>query len=139
MKFLKIILVAAVGILITSCCSCRKNTGKASAPLVGTQWTLIQLDGKLVQANGNYFLTLNEEEGRINGRGDCNSFAGSYTLPASGGIQMSGIVSTRAFCPNQQQEDRFLKVLGAIDRYEVDGKLLMLYTNNELTAVLEAK
>lgn len=126
-------------IMLASCCSCRRGSSKPSTPLTQTQWTLIQQDGKLVNANDNYYIIIGTEEGRFNGRGDCNSLMGSYTLPADGKIDFQGIASTRAMCADQAAEDRFFKMLEEVDGYEIDDKMLMLYTNGELTAILEAK
>lgn len=137
--FTWVALLGAVVLLASSCCSCRRGPSKQTKPLTETKWTLIQEDGKLVNANDNYYIIIGTEEGRFNGRGDCNSLMGSYTLPADGKIDFQGIASTRAFCPDQAGEDRFFKMLDAVDSYEIDGNMLMLYTNGELTAIMEAK
>ena len=132
-------LLGSVLLMTSSCCSCRRGPSKNNKPLTETQWTLIQEDGKLIQANDNYYIIIGSEEGRFNGRGDCNSLMGSYTLPAEGKIDFQGIASTRAYCPDQAGEDRFFRMLDEVDSYEIDGNLLMLYTNGELTAIFEAK
>lgn len=137
--WIRIALLGVVLWMAASCCSCRRGPSKQTAPLTGTQWTLIQEDGKLIDADGNYYIIIGTEEGQFNGRGDCNSLMGSYTLPAEGKIDFQGIASTRAFCPNQAGEDRFFKMLEEVDSYEIDGNLLMLYTNGELTAIMEAQ
>ena len=85
-------------------------------------------------------VTLDEQEDRFNGRGDCNSLMGSYKLGENGKMQLTGIASTRAFCPDQAGEDKFFKTLGDVAGYDVDGDLLMLFNgNSELIAVMAAK
>lgn len=55
-------------------------------------------------------------------------------------MQLTGIASTRAFCPDQAGEDKFFKTLGDVAGYDVDGDLLMLFNgNSELIAVMAAK
>jgi len=49
------------------------------------------------------------------------------------------IASTRAFCPDQAQEDRFIKELDRIDSYRIDGDLLMLMRDGELLMVMQAQ
>lgn len=139
MKFLKLFLLLVGGVLITNCCSCRRNSGKPSKPLTDIQWTLIQQDGRLVKADGNYHITFNSADSTFNGRGDCNTLFGRYALPGAGLISIDALGSTRMFCPDQQMEDRFFQVLDTINRYEIDGNLLMLYTDDEVIAIMEAK
>ena len=107
-------------------------------PLMATKWTLVELNGQQVQTDDNYYIILNEQEDRFNGRGDCNSLMGSYKLGENGKMQLTGIA--RAFCPDQAGEDKFFKTLGDVAGYDVDGDLLMLFNgNSELIAVMAAK
>ena len=140
MKTWKVILLVALAVGLASCCACRKGKKVVDKPLMATKWTLVELNGQQVQTDDNYYIILNEQEDRFNGRGDCNSLMGSYKLGEYGKMQLTGIASTRAFCPDQAGEDKFFKTLGDVAGYDVDGDLLMLFNgNSELIAVMAAK
>ena len=139
MKTWKVILLVALAVGLASCCACRKGKKVVDKPLMATKWTLVELNGQQVQTDDNYYIILNEQEDRFNGRGDCNSLMGSYKLGENGKMQLTGIASTRAFCPDQAGEDKFFKTLGDVAGYDVDGDLLMLFNgNSELIAVMAA-
>ena len=105
MKTWKVILLVALAVGLASCCACRKGKKVVDKPLMATKWTLVELNGQQVQTDDNYYIILNEQEDRFNGRGDCNSLMGSYKLGENGKMQLTGIASTRAFCPDQAGED----------------------------------
>ena len=42
-------------------------------------------------------------------------------------------------CPEQDQENSFIQMLGSVDSYQMDGPLLILLGNGEMKAVFEAK
>ncbi|MDD3108739.1 MAG: META domain-containing protein, partial [Alistipes sp.] len=93
------------------------------------------------KADNNYMLVFDDKEQRFGGRGECNSILGKYTLndAAKGKIKLESIGSTRAMCPNQAQEDQFIRDLDRVDTYRIDGDLLMLLHNGELVMILEAQ
>lgn len=138
MKIFRSILVIATAIALASCCACRKSNS-AKVPLMQTKWTVVQLDGQTVKTDDNFYIILTGEDGRFNGRGDCNSMFGTYTVGADGAIDFAGVASTRAFCPNQQLEDTFFRTLEAVTSYTIDGKMLMLFRDGDVAAVLETK
>ena len=115
----RLLLIAALAVSVAACCSCRKGR-KNAKPLTGTTWSLV-------------------EEGRFGGRGDCNSIMGNYSVTDKGGMKIESVASTRAFCPDQAQEDRFIKELDRIDSYRIDGDLLMLMRDGELLMVMQAQ
>lgn len=138
-KLLRMGLFVLIAAVAASCCACR-SAKKVTAPLEKTQWTLVQMDGHPVVSDDNYYIVLGQEEaGRFGGRGDCNSLMGSYEIGKDGRIDLKGIASTRAMCPNQTQESTFFGELEKVDSYMIDGKTLMLISNGELRLVLEAK
>ena len=110
----RLLLIAALAVSVAACCSCRKGR-KNAKPLTGTTWSLVEWQGRPFQAKDNYRLVFGTEEGRFGGRGDCNSIMGNYSVTDKGGMKIESVASTRAFCPDQAQEDRFIKELDRID------------------------
>ena len=138
MKLVRLVTIAFLAVALASCCSCRKGAVKAK-PLAETNWSLVEWNGRPFAADGNYNIQLNAEESRFGGRGDCNSVMGKYTATKDRKIKFEGVASTRAMCPNQEQENKFIAMLQSVDSYDIDGNLLMLFHNGELVAVMEAK
>ena len=110
----RLLLIAALAVSVAACCSCRKGR-KNAKPLTGTTWSLVEWQGRPFQAKDNYSVT------------------------DKGGMKIESVASTRAFCPDQAQEDRFIKELDRIDSYRIDGDLLMLMRDGELLMVMQAQ
>ena len=81
--------------------------------------------------------TLVISEGRINGQGDCNSYFGSFSLE-NGKISVSGMGSTKAMCPDQEREDKFLQIIATANGYSIEGDRLMLLCDGRVTAIFKA-
>lgn len=138
MKTLKIVLFVGLAVVLASCCACR-NGLTPKTPITDIRWTVVQIGSDPVDVNDNYYLTLSGSDDRINGRGDCNSFGGTYVADSYGNIRIGQVAATRAFCPNQQMEDKFFKALGEIDGYSlVEENVLVLLKGDVAGIVLQA-
>lgn len=131
------IIVAAATVAI-ACCHC-KSKSRAAKPLTGTQWTLVRLMGIDVAAEPDTFNVTFAEDGGISGVGACNRLMGSYALQEKGRIEIGPLASTRMMCPDMERETQFFGVLEGTTSYEIDGKMLLLFRDGEMRAVLEAK
>ncbi len=131
---MKCITLVTLALALASCCGCRKN--RSSIPLNGTQWHLIQLAGENIVSD-NYRMTLGADS-RVSGVGDCNNFSGTFTREQKQLKIADNLVSTRKMCLNQAREDKFLKMLLAIDSYSIDGNRLVLIKNGDVQAIFEA-
>ena len=70
---LRIAVIAAVAALAAGCCKCRSYQKKTRRPLVGTEWQLIQLNGRAVKPEeGKFYVMFLAEENRFAGVGACN-------------------------------------------------------------------
>lgn len=137
---MKLAAFAALVMLVASCCPCRKHRKGDSKPFVSTEWQLVQLNGRAVPVEGDLFTVVFGEDGRLSGLGACNRFMGSYQTTETGGLTVGqNMASTRMFCPGLDQEQAFGDVLSGATHYEVDGDMLMLLTDGELRAVLQAR
>jgi len=138
-RFMKLAALAALVMLVASCCPCRKHRKGDGKPFVGTEWQLVQLNGRAVPVEGDLFTVVFGEDGRLSGLGACNRFMGSYQTTETGGLTVGqNMASTRMFCPDLDREQAFGDVLSGATHYEVDGDMLMLLTDGELRAVLQA-
>ena len=97
----------------SACCPCRKYQKLYGAPLVGTRWLLIQLDG-------------------------CNRYSASCDAEAGGHLRVGPIASTRMTCPEAQRERAFFAMLRSAVRYELDAKMLILSDSIGVRAVFQA-
>lgn len=79
-RFMKLAALAALVMLVASCCPCRKHRKGDGKPFVGTEWQLVQLNGRAVPVEGDLFTVVFGEDGRLSGLGACNRFMGSLSL-----------------------------------------------------------
>ncbi len=117
-----------------SCCPCRKSKS-AHILFHGTEWQLAQLYGETVDSD-NYRITF-AADGSVSGTGGCNNFAGTFTQNVTQIKIADNLVSTRMHCPDQQREDKFLKMLTLTDAYSIDGLRLMLIRSGEVLAIFD--
>ncbi|HJA96604.1 MAG TPA: META domain-containing protein [Candidatus Alistipes faecavium] len=138
MKILfRIAALAATVALTAGCCNCRSYQKKTRRPLEGTEWQLIQLDGRSVKAAPETFV-LKLENGSVSGAGACNRLMGSYTTGERRALKIGPLATTKMACPNLDQEQQFLRAIEATTHYDMDGPMLLLLSNGELHAVFQA-
>ena len=129
-------LIATIA-LTAGCCNCRSYQKKTRRPLEGTEWQLIQLDGRSVKAAPETFV-LKLENGSVSGAGACNRLMGSYTTGERRALKIGPLATTKMACPNLDQEQQFLRALESTTHYDMDGPMLLLLSNGELHAVFQA-
>jgi len=130
---LLLLLVAAA-----ACCPCRKYQRLYGAPLVGTRWLLVQLDGQEVANPDGRFSLRFEDSERLSGQGGCNRYSAACKAEAGGRLSIGGIASTRMTCPEAQREQAFFAMLRSAVRYELDAKMLILSDSTGVRAVFQA-
>jgi heat shock protein HslJ len=97
--------------------------------LEGPAWRLRSLqrpDGAGVPLPGAVFTAEFGIDGRLAVRADCNSCGGGYTA-ADGGLQVSVLACTRAFCPSAPVDTEFAATLAAGRSYSVDDRILTIH------------
>lgn len=134
--FYKISLVVATLVMLASCCPCRK--GKNNVAFAGTQWQLVRLMGRDLAFDGDKFV-FTFSDGQFAGMGACNRFMGQYTTSETGALKLEGLATTRMMCPDAELEVEFTKILNRATHYEVDGDMLLILSNGEMQAVLQAQ
>lgn len=105
------------------------EAGSAGAPLEGTSWTLVELNGAPVPAGPRTpTLTFGRDDGRASGTAGCNQFSAGYTRSGSS-LRFSAPVSTRMACVEEgvmRREADYLNALQATEQYQVSGSTLIL-------------
>ncbi|NWG21251.1 MAG: META domain-containing protein [Chloroflexi bacterium] len=100
----------------------------ARSPLAGTQWRLIELDGRAPIPTGEP-LTLRFDEGdQAGGNSGCNIYGGSYRATSTA-LTFGALASTQRACLEpalNDQEMAFYQALGAVVSYELVGGQLVL-------------
>lgn len=134
-----ILLVAVAAFAFAGCCNCGMTSARTGS-LTGGQWQLAQFEGRTFAATGDSYMLTFSADNAVSGKGDCNRITGTYISDREKSTLSFGpIASTRMMCPNQSQEDAFMKTLGTVDAYKIDGRMLMLFADGELKMMLEKK
>lgn len=138
-KGLQIAALVALAALLAGCCACRSYQKRTRRPLEGTEWQLVQLNGKRVQPEaGRFTFTLLAEGSRLTGVGACNRLTGTYTATGQGALRIGPVASTRMACPGMAEESAFIAALESATHYDMDGPMLLLLADGELRAVFQA-
>ena len=137
---LRIAVIAAVAALAAGCCKCRSYQKKNRRPLIGTEWQLIQLDGRAVKPEeGKFYVMFLAEENRFAGVGACNRLTGAYKTDGKRTLKIGPLAATMMACPGMDEEDAFTKMLESVTHYDMDGPMLLLLSDGELRAVFQAR
>ncbi len=130
------VIALAVAVIAAGCCACRK--GKNNKPLVGTTWQLKRMMGQDIHPKADQFVFTFAEDGNFSGVGACNRMMATYKSTDKGVMQIGALAGTRMMCPDQALETEFTKIASRVTHYEVDGDMLMLLSNGEVQAILQA-
>ena len=111
---------------------------KKEITLDSIKWWLARVyttDSFVQVSNPKAFIQFNISGGKINGNGSCNSFGGKATIVGNT-LSFGNIFSTKMYCTEVQSiENEFLRQLQRVNRYEINGKKLILFNGDD--AVLE--
>ena len=111
----------ALTIAVTLLAACRASGGDGdSASLEGTQWVLLELNGRPPLADAPATAEFSESE--IGGTTGCNHYFGSYRASGSD-LAISDVGMTEMYCMEpagvMEQEQEFLTALGAVAGYRL--------------------
>jgi heat shock protein HslJ len=110
----------------------------AGSPLRNTYWKLVRLDGAPVEApvqapvdvvprQHEPHLVFALDEMRVSGSGGCNRVTGPIEIDGDM-LHLRRLASTRMACAvGMEQELRFLRALGTVERYAIRGTRLELF------------
>ena len=128
---MKYIYSIAVLLLVLGCA----DTEQASqAPLLGTTWTLAELNNEKIRHPGPQIPHLRFEAEKVSGNDGCNNFFGGYTLDGNS-LKFGILASTRMACLQIKDFDmEFNKMISATTGYRISGEKLELFDNDKLLA-----
>lgn len=134
---MKRILGAAAALLMLAAC----GSHKVNLPLEGTQWKLMEMDGKANPAFSaepdTFHITLDSTRRMVYGVGACNRLFGPYELEGKDELDIERLASTMMACPNMDLESRFAKQLEEADKYRIDGDVLTLFDDGKKLLVFK--
>jgi heat shock protein HslJ len=130
--------------LLTLCllsnCQSDHDTPPPAAQLEDTRWMLVQVEDVRLSTSRysettRPYLLLASDQHKTEGLAPCNSYGGTYSLGSAPRVlTISGQVSTKATCPAQDIELRYLNALPLTVSYEIKGEQLHFYgPDNSLT------
>ncbi|WP_139925484.1 META domain-containing protein [Hymenobacter sp. DG01] len=133
--------IIGLGLLVGSC---QDDKDAPPAPeLLNTRWKLVQVEETPLSVSSysdtfRSYIRFTTGPNRTEGLAPCNSFGGTFTLSSSPGVlSISEQSSTKATCPAQSIEDKFLAALPRTVGYEISGNELRLYdASNTLRPLL---
>jgi heat shock protein HslJ len=103
--------------------------------LSGTVWKLVELDGEVVPEQSLPTLQLDAAATRASGFGGVNRYSGTYSL-AGASLSFGSLAATKmAGSPEQMKlEDRFLRALGTVNEWKIEGPTLSLLSGGKVIA-----
>lgn len=117
-------------------------TTQPAKPLVGTHWTIVEINGQpaIATERGAPYLELTAEETRYSGIAGVNRFGGGYTLEGKS-LKFGNAFSTMMAGPEplMQQEQQVMQALPRVDSFEIVGDKLHLLAGEDVLLRLQAK
>jgi putative lipoprotein len=140
-KMKLITFISAGAFIVFSAFAMKKEAAKQTSSLYDTKWMLkkIHIADSSEVVTGNAFIKFNQSTKSGGGNGGCNTFGS--TISVSGNtIGFKDIISTQMYCEGvQQTEAAFFKQLGKVNRFKINGKMLLLYKDKELLLEFDSK
>ena len=132
------LLVCILTVLMAACRTSEKTSGPTALPLEGTEWTLIELDGRPASgAAGDRSPTLHLDatNHRAAGFAGVNRFSGSYQVRGTS-LQFGPLAATRMAGPPQAMagEADYLATLARVSAFRVSGARLELMEGTRVAA-----
>lgn len=138
-------MMLGLSLLAVGCSTNGKDGADAAfdvASVLGSQWELVSLGGTPVIESGNKPTLIFPEPGRIAGTASCNRYSGSAQITPEGKLVLSApnaIAVTRMACAEaalNEQEMRFLRLLGSAGQMKLEGDQLSIRTGERADALV---
>ena len=99
--------------------------------------TIYRVNGYTQVLTRKAYISFNTADGKLAGNGSCNSFGGKLMV-ADSNLSFGNIFSTKMYCNDVQSiENDFMSRLQKVTRYEIKGKKLLLYEQEDLLLEFE--
>ncbi|OAB57895.1 hypothetical protein AY599_05425 [Leptolyngbya valderiana BDU 20041] len=113
---------------------CRPVATPSADALAGTAWRITEIAGEAPVAESEPEIEFLAEEARMAGTVGCNRFGGEYFIDGQS-LRFGTLMNTLMACPDEalnDQEQRALEALSAVDRFEVMDEELRLFGGDDL-------
>ena len=134
----KIIALCITAIFMMSCDETKKVIDVAGNVQLSGKYNVTEIGGSPVQENAPYisFFALDKT---VRGNTGCNTFFGNYTLDLYA-LSFSDIGSTEMACdqPIMDIENAFFNGLNNTGSYDIQNKVLTLYSKSDRAVLLKA-
>jgi putative lipoprotein len=117
-----------------------KAQEKGNLPLTETEWTLTNLNEKVINKNdeGLASFIVFSADNAFKGFAGCNKFQGNYKIE-SGKLSLEKIGATKMECENSNNEEEFIKALYKAVSFKIVKNQLMLKDKSKTIAAFEKK
>lgn len=128
-KLFATLLTAGFVACMSSCGTSKK--AEASDQGISGKWTISAVEGYTInkaEIENEAFMNFNTNENKVNGCAGCNTFFGELKVNAKKHtIEFGHAGSTRMLCANMKVEDKVMKALNKVAKYELkkDGSLVL--------------
>lgn len=113
---------------------CNDDETVAAYGAADRNWVLQEFNGQRFEASATLRFA---EEGRIAGKGPCNSFNGKLSAPYPW-FEIQDLNATRTACPGLEAEGTFFAALLTMSQSEVSGDVLILRNDSGQEMVFKA-
>lgn len=113
---------------------------KLAPPLEGVKWALLDINGKPLTDNTGTtpYIIMFSKGSKLEGHTGCNIIAGSYKAGRHDDLTFQP-VTTKMACSDMKTESMMNEALGRSNIYMLNGQNLLLYHDNMLMAIFEAR
>ncbi|RIJ34080.1 META domain-containing protein [Pontibacter oryzae] len=136
-KLLRLLSFLLVTLWLGSGCTVQnKDLAGEVESIKDAYWSLVSLEGQDMQQPQNTktaFIRFQERDDDVHGFTGCNKFFGKYEANEKN-LVLSELGTTRMACPDMEQENKFLEVLGRVDSYRLSDNILTLYARGKAVA-----
>ena len=141
MTMLKSLLMTLTLSLLFLGCSAAEPTptttpAKMGKSLEGTNWNLVSFGLTRMAVPQKASITF--KEGHYNGHGGCNGVGGNYVLEGEK-LTLSAGFSTMMACPELDLEHKYMKYLGSVTGYSIEGNMLDLRSDDKILLRFKAE
>lgn len=124
-----LMLSLSIGVMILAACT--SSGSQQGDDLTGKVWALTELMGNPPMA-GTGISAQFTADGKVSGSAGCNRYSGTYTVSGNNITFSSPMATTMMMCeqPAMDQESAYLKALGEVKTFAVNGDQLTLTTGD---------
>ncbi len=132
--FFKGVIAVVLMVLFVGCCA-------TPTVVEGVEWKMATLNGESVKgAEADSYTLIFGEENKLSAKGECNRIMGEYNFADDNSVKIESLAATMMFCPNLEQEDKFIKTLESVTKYEAaNGELKLYNKDNQLVITFKTE